>query len=146
VNSADNVISMLNQLLGAEQCNLAPRLVQSEVFVSGMSVRASEVVHRMADTTRRNCEQLVDLIIDLGGEPRPRPCDVSAANLHYQELSYVLPQLVQAHEKLVRQYNEARPRLAGSQAASGLVSKILSHHESDLSSLKEQASHPVAAS
>lgn len=146
MNSATSIIATLNQLLGAEQCNLAPRLVQSEVFVSSMSVPASEVVRRMADTMRRNCEELVDLIIDLGGEPRPQPCDVSTANLHYQELAYVIPQLVQAHENLIRQYTAARPKVAGNRAASDLITSILSHHDRDLSRLKELAGHPAAAS
>jgi hypothetical protein len=93
----------------------------------------------MSAAMRRHCEQLVDLIIDLGGEPRPRPCDVSTAHLHYQGLSYVLPQLIQAHEKLIRQYADARAKLARSPRAAELVARILAEHEPDLHSLRELA-------
>lgn len=145
MSSTDVVIAALNDLLSAEQRNLAPRLVQADVFVSGMSVRASDVVRRMAETMRRNGEQLVELIFDLGGEPRPRPCDVSTAHLHYQELSYVLPDLIRAHEKLIRHYVDARSKVAGNTRATELVNRILNQHEHDLLSLKDLWPSPMVS-
>lgn len=121
----------LNQLLDAEQQSLVRRVSEATPYLSLSELAAGNLVHSMADTCRHNCEQLSELILDLGGQPVPRRVDLATGNLHYLRLAAMLPQLVEAHEKLISSYREVAPRLAAEPAASALANQILTCHEAD---------------
>ncbi|MDO8629360.1 MAG: hypothetical protein Q7R41_02605, partial [Phycisphaerales bacterium] len=88
------LIAVLNELLAAEQQNLAPRLFESTLFVSRLDVEAYDVVRAMAQACREHCAALTELILEFGGQPAPRTGDVTTADLHFLELHYVLPRLI----------------------------------------------------
>ncbi|MBI1825485.1 MAG: hypothetical protein HY287_10020 [Planctomycetes bacterium] len=128
-------IDLLNELLSVEQANYAARLVESTVYVGSDSMQADRVVERMARTNREHCEQLTDLILDLGGSPTPRRFDTITADLHFQDLAFLLPRLIEYQKGLVAKYEEIVPRLSMIPRAQSLAARILERHQRDLSSL-----------
>jgi hypothetical protein len=126
------LIAVLNELLAAEQQNLAPRLFESTLFVSRLDVEAYDVVRTMAQTCREHCSALTELILDLGGQPAPRTGDVTTADLHFLELHYVLPRLIADQRLLEHKYSVAAPRVAAEPGAAALVSRVLDRHRRDL--------------
>jgi hypothetical protein len=125
-------IAVLNELLAAEQQNLAPRLFESTLFVSRLDVEAYDVVRAMAQACREHCAALTELILDLGGQPAPRIGDVTTADLHFLELHYVLPRLIADQRFLEHKYAIAAPRLAADPGVAALVSRVLDRHRRDL--------------
>lgn len=136
MNASNDALAVLNDLLSGEQCALAPRVIESTVFVSGTSVAALDIVQRMARTSRRNREDLASMVIELGGEPGPRRGDAATAHLHFQDLHHLLPELIRGQERLVRKYQAALPLLTASTRAAALARRIATQHENDLQKLQ----------
>ncbi len=130
------VIVVLNELLAAEQQNLAPRLFESTLFVSRLDVEAYDVVRAMAQACREHCAALTELILDLGGQPAPRTGDVTTADLHFLELRHLLPRLIADQQTLERKYAVAAPRVAAQPRATALVIRVLDRHQRDLQQLR----------
>jgi hypothetical protein len=130
-------VAVLNDLLGAEYAAIAPRLFEAGPFISRLSVKDVETAERISRASPAHCEALTGLILELGGVPGPRRVDVTVADLHYQELHFVLGRLVADHERLVERYRRALGRLAGTPRASALVGRLLAQHEAELSGLRE---------
>ena len=136
------VVAILNELLTLEQRSLAPRLLESTVFVSDLSVAAFSLVQRMAQATGDHTAALTKLILDCGGSPGPRSPSVATADLHFQELQHVLPRFIADQEAFVRRYTTAAERLSGEPRALALVTRILQRHQQDLEKLGELSSAP----
>lgn len=130
------VIAVLNELLAAEQQNIAPRLFESTLFVSRLDVEAYDMACAMAQACREHCAALTELILDLGGQPAPRPADTSTADLHFLELHYVLPRLIADQQALERKYAFAAPRVAAEPRAAVLIGRILERHRRDLAQIQ----------
>jgi hypothetical protein len=131
------VVAILDELLTLEQRSLAPRLLESTVFVSDLSVAAFGLVQRMAHATGDHAAALTKLILDCGGSPGPRGSSVTTADLHFQELQRVLPRLIADEQALIRKYAIAAQRLSDELRASALVTRILQRHQQDLEKLHE---------
>jgi len=129
-------IAVLNELLIAEQQNLAPRLFESTLFVSRLDVEAYNVVRAMAEACREHCAALTELILDLGGQPAPRTGDVTTADLHFLELHYVLSRLIAEQRFLESKYAIAAPRVSAEPRAAALVSRVLDRHRRDLARIE----------
>jgi hypothetical protein len=132
----DSITAALNDLLAAEYRNIAPRLCESTVFVSQVSGDAFEIVRGMARASQDHCEALTALIRELGGEPVPRSLDVTTADLHYADLSQILPRITAAQLALVAIYRLASARVGVEPRAAKVVSRITERHKSDLKMLK----------
>lgn len=132
----ESIAAILNGLLAAEHRNIAPRLCESTVFVSQLSVDANEIVQGMARASRDHCEALTAVILELGGEPVPRGLDVATADLHFLDLSHVLPRFIAAHLSLVAVYRLASSRVGDEPRAASVVSRITGRHRSDLRMLQ----------
>lgn len=130
------VIAVLRELLAAEQRSLPPRLAESTVFVSRLSIDDEDALRRMVHTHVSNCERLTKLILSIGGSPGPRAGDVRSATLHFLALHHALPQLLADREMLIRKYTAAAQRLAGSPAALGAVNSILERHREEIGVLQ----------
>lgn len=131
-----DVLAALNDLLFAEAGNLAPRLIESAASASPSSVRLLDVVRNLAELSRRAGESITELILDLHGQPGPRPCDAATAGLHFQGLCFVYPQLLRGHERLVAAYRSIVPRLSESRDAMILGNRLLAEHERELAQLR----------
>ncbi len=134
---ADSVIDALNEVLSCEQRSLAPRLFESTVFISRLSVDSWRVAESMLHSSHDHQAALTGLIGELGGVPGLRPCDVTTGDLHFQELRCVLPRLIASQEKLVASCRSVVERLGPDPRAVELVNSILARHEGDLASLRE---------
>jgi len=142
--NAPSVLSVLNELLTRESQSLAPRLFESTVFVSRLSVADHLAAQRIAEANARHGSALAGLITDLGGVPGPRTGNVLTADLHFQELHYVLPRLIANHEALIASYRLAAQRVTGEPTAVKLLAEILSQHEHELADLRGLMDKPKA--
>jgi len=131
------VVAILDELLTLEQRSFAPRLLESTVFVSDLSVAAFSLVQRMAQATGDRIAALTKLILDSGGSPGPRSSFIVTADLHFQELQHVLPRLIADEQALIRKYAVAAQRLSDEPNASAIVTRILQRHQQDLQTLRE---------
>lgn len=131
-----SAIAILKELLTLEQKAPALRLFESTVFVSQLSVANWHITKRIADTNKKNCALLVELIQELGGTPGPRIQDVTTADLHYQELCRVLPRLIAEQESLTAKYQTADRHVASHAKAASLIHKILKQHQDALTELR----------
>jgi len=131
------VVAILDELLTLEQRSLAPRLLESTVFVSDLSVAAFSLVQRMAQATSDHTAALTKLILDCGGSPGPRSSSVATADLHFQELQHLLPRLIADERALIRKYAIAIQGLSDEPHALALVTGILQRRQQDLQTLRE---------
>ncbi len=138
-------IAVLNELLVAEQCNPAGRLLESTVFVSDVSSEAEGVVRGMIEATTEHRRALTALIRRLGGEPGPRGNDVMSGDLHFQELGGAVQRVTSGQRRLIALYQRALERLGDEPEAAAVVSQIVEQHRTDLSALEHAACHPAAS-
>jgi len=131
------VVAILNELLTLEQRSLALRLLESTVSVSSPSVPALVLVQRMAAATRDHGAALAKLILDLGGTPAPRRYLIATADLHFQDLQFVVPRLVANRGAIVRSYTFAAQSLSDEPRALALATRILQQHQQHLQALSE---------
>lgn len=132
----DSVCAILNELLAAEQRAIAPRLFESTVFVSALSISEFPVVQRIVQQAQRNCERLTTKILECGGVPAPRLPVAAMANMHFQDLHHVVPLVIADQEALVRTYKAAAQQLAPEPGAAELVTRILELHFDELEELR----------
>ncbi len=134
---------ILNELLSHEQMNFPRRLLDSTVFVSGLSVEDLNLVERMARAGDEHSAGLTHLILRLGGVPSPRTADPSVADLHFQELRSVLPRLIADRENLVRKYSLSLQRLNAEPQAVKLLQGVLDRHRQELAFLQRRGGYNV---
>ncbi len=142
----DAVIDVLIELLALEQSALPRRLVEATVFVSRVAIAEHELIRRMARECDEHCAWLVAAIVELGGEPAPRSGDLRSADLHFQELHYVLPRLLDWLERQVAAYARAAGPLAAEPHAARVAAQIHARHQVNLGALHEFSSAPARQS
>ncbi len=136
------VITVLNELLAAEQQSLAFRLFESAMFLSRLDVEAYDVVRSMADAAQDHGEALTKLILELGGEPAPRTGDVTTADLHFLELHYVLPRLISEQQRIQKACSVAASRLSTIPRCAAVIARVLDRHRQDLEKLTLLSARP----
>ncbi len=139
------IVDILNELLAFEQRNMVPRVLESTVFISRLSIEAMNVVQEMARTSAENGAGLADAIRELGGVVGLRTTDTSSADLHYQELHHVLPRLLADREALLHRYELAAHRVGAEPRAVEAVQSILRRHQEELARLQQIADRNVGA-
>lgn len=132
---------ILNELLTAEQGSIAPRLVESTLFVSRLAVEDLVTVRKIARACRDHCGWLTELILDLGHTPWPRVNDLRSADLHFQELRQVLSRLAADLEALIRKYTLAAARVTDEPRATALITRILDRYRGYLAAIQELSKH-----
>ena len=139
-------IDLLNDLLQQEERSLLPRLRESTVFVSWASAGEHVVVERMIDEANEHRGWLVAAIIRLGGEPLPGLADIRSASIHFLELDFVLPQVVESHRGLLSVYEAAASEASLNPVTSEVVSRIIERHRKHGEQLDELASRAKSPS
>ncbi len=134
-------VGILNELLASEQRNLVPRLLESTLFISRLSVEALDLVQQMARASEEHASRLADAIRELGGVVGPRMTNAASADLHYQELRHVLPRIIADREALVHKYTLAAPRVGTHQRVAEMVQHILRCHQEELARLQQSGGH-----
>ena len=140
------IVDILNELLAFEQRNMVPRVLESTVFISRLSVETMNVVQEMARASAENGAWLADAIRELGGVVGgPRMTDTTSADLHYQDLHHVLPRLVADREALLHRYELVARRMGAEPRAVEAVQRILRRHQEELARLQQIAGRNVGA-
>lgn len=130
-------VDILNELLALEEECLPDRLVESTLFISRLAVEDAQTVQDMVAVSREHAAGLSELIDQLDGTPGPRIVFADSADLHYQELHFVLPRLLREHEALIRKYESAARQLPPDTSAFALVDRILRRHKDSLEKLRK---------
>lgn len=133
------VVEQLNDLLEVEGRGLAGRLNEVHSFVDWADAGTAAALRRIADRLRAHQRQLTDAIVRLGGVPRPRTPDMATARVHYLNLRYLLPFLIDNTRDRVRAYTRATTNVSTEPLASDTVNRILSQHQADLEQLEALA-------
>lgn len=128
------IIDILNELLAAEQRNVVTSLMESTLFVSHLSVSAHEVLRRMARSNHEHSQRLVEAILGQGGVPGVRLVTLKPADLHFQELSSVLPRVLADRRTLIGKYEVAQQRVKEPNTAT-ILAQILDRHRAEEVSL-----------
>lgn len=135
-----SLIAVLNDLLIAEQCSLAPRLFESTMFVSKLDIDLYQLVRSMAQSSRKHCAMLTEVILELGGQPVPRRVDVTTGDLHFLEVRSLIPRLLASQESLEQLYQQAGTRVGSEVRAASVVARILDRHREYLVRLRSLSS------
>lgn len=131
-----HIIDVLNELLGAEQSYLLPRLAESGIFVTQPSTKDHVVIERMTRGNARRREALASLIIESGGAPAPREADLESADLHFQQFDLILPRLLESTRAVAAKYVRAAGRVSAHMSAASLIAQHSAQHKDDIASLE----------
>ena len=130
------IVDILNDLLDQEQRGVSLRVAESTTFVSDEAIPERLFLDRLIGSIQIHSRDLVDAIVAMGGEPAMRRYDAATADLHFQDLRFVLARIESDLKELVRRYSLAGPRVADSRMASSLVGRNLAGHQAHLSELQ----------
>lgn len=135
--AAHDTIEILNELLAAETAGLIARLRTASPFVDWTGTEENEVVGRILRDQARNAEILTQEILRLEGAPEPSLPDTTTADLHYLDLAFLLPKILDSQRKIVDLYQSALAELSGEHlATTRCISDLLAEHRRYLSELE----------
>ncbi len=129
-------IEVLNTLYAAEKRSLLPRLPELFNFVTWVSADQFELIKRIVADQREHEAWLFDAIERCDGAVYPTGADLTTANLHYLDLSAVMPRVVASVESLARLYKDAEAVAAQlTPLAAETLRRIARRHERHLEQL-----------
>ena len=123
----------LNRLLRAEYGSMLFRLHEASPHVTWTSAGDRLLIDRMMNDERTHERELIDAILDRRGAPAPRNFPTNTGEVHYLDLTYLMPQVLASKRELVRIYESAGN--TGDPAADALRSRILDNHRRHLAGL-----------
>ena len=136
---------ILDELAHAEQRSILPRLQESTVFISWASTDEADAVKKMVAEQREHLAWLIELTNSLGESPTPCALDMGSTNIHYLELNYLMPRVIQDKHNLIQLYERSMPSVAGYAEAEALVARILERHRAQLATLEQLGQQLEAA-
>jgi len=119
---------LLNDLLAAEGRSLLPRLVEAGVHVQAAEAAAFDTIRRLAARQAQDRRRLVDVLLALGGEPRPAAADIQSADFHFLNLSALLPRVIASQGELVRRYERSIEAVADCPPVAEVVRDLADRH------------------
>lgn len=126
-------IEALNRLFKAEQGSLIQRLAEAGSHVSWPAAGDHLIVQQMLKETKDHQQSVARMIGDLRGALQPPYYPTDLGEVHYLELSFLMPRVITNVRNLVKLYESAGVR--NSDAAS-LVNRILGDHRRHLEQLE----------
>ena len=93
-SSQDISIDVLNAVYAAERSSLVPRLAESSLFFAWGDARQLAQVQRIIAEQQEHQAWLFEAIDRLDGSVYPSTPNAMSANLHYLDLTAVLPEVV----------------------------------------------------
>lgn len=138
-----SAIEILNELLMHESQSLLSRLGESTVFVSWACADEQQIVSSMIQEETQHRAWLVEAIRDLGGDPLPVRADIQSTNVHYLDLSFVLPRALKDRNRLLASYESAAAQIGSNPRAGSVIAKIAERHRKhirELSTISDQRS------
>jgi rubrerythrin len=131
------IIEILNELLHHGSRSLLSRLNESTVFVTWASAGEHRDVSAMIDEEMEHRAWLAEAIFDLGGEPFPVSPDIRTSNVHYLELSYLLPKVLEDRKRSLAIYESAAEQVASNERAAAVIAEIISRKRRHVERLSE---------
>jgi hypothetical protein len=116
----------------AEHGSLIQRLAEAEAHVSWPAAGDHLIVEQMLKETKDHQQSLANMILDLRGAIRPPYYPTELGEVHYLELSFLMPRVIANVRKLVTLYESAGVRNSD---AAVLVNRILGDHRRHLEQL-----------
>jgi hypothetical protein len=126
-------IDSLNRLLRAESGSLIHRLAEASPHVSWPAAGDHLIVQEMRSEILDHQQSLATMILDLRGAPSPPGYPIQTGSVHYLELSFLMPLVIDNMRRLISLYETAGVR---SHDAAALVNRILGDHRRHLSQLE----------
>ena len=141
-----NLSKTLDRLSHAEQRSMLPRLRESVVFVSWASADDADAVAGMIQQEQEHIAWLVEMMLGLGESPTPCTADVHTTSMHYVELNYMMPRVIQSKRNSIAFYEQNAAAVSTKAEASALVARITERHKSHLAQLNEMTGSLESAS
>ncbi len=129
----------LNILYQAEYASLIPRLAESTVFVSWASADEAAVLEDILCEENEHSAWLVEELARVGESPVPPPPDAGTTNLHFLQLDFVMPQVINDLKGRLALYSRVSPQLSQYPEASLAARKIAARHQAHLEALQKMA-------
>ncbi len=134
-----DVIRVLNDLLAGEQRSLMPRLTESTPFVSWALADESEVIQQMIREEAEHVGWISEMIVAQGTAPAPGLAAIDSGDIHYVELSFIWPRIIESKRDLLAACEAALGQLTPDQDAAALVAKLRGRHHDHLEKLRQFA-------
>ncbi len=141
-----NLSKTLDRLSHAEQRSMLPRLRESVVFVSWASADEANAVAGMIEEEQEHVAWLVEMMLSLGETPTPCTADMHTTSIHYVELNYMMPRVIQSKRNLIGFYAQNAAVLSASAEAPALVARITERHKAHLAQLNQMTGSLESAS
>jgi bacterioferritin (cytochrome b1) len=141
--SDEDVIGLLNDLLELESCSLVARLGEAYPFMGRSAAEHGAVFQQMVEQEADHQRRLVGAIEALDGVPRPARGDTLSAGLHYLNLEYLLPQIVEEKQRLIAAYRRSADEIPTDGPAAAVVADILARHQAHLERLQQMTQRPA---
>jgi len=133
--SHQNAVDALNDLLAAEYESLIPRLAQADPYVSWPAADDRALIEQMLADVEAHKRDLTQLILKLRGSPVPPRYSTETGGLHYVQLSYLMPAVIQSVREMIAAYESAGP--TGSAEADALNARHLADYRRYLTHLEK---------
>lgn len=133
---ADNpsTIDVLNELLAAHKRSLLLRVMETSPFVSPADAALADTLRHIIAEETEHADWLVEAVVERGGSPVSALPDPRTASIHYVDLCYLLPRIVQDERRILRASEAAAERIKDP-AARELVTRIAERHRRHLDAL-----------
>ena len=115
-------------MIAAERQGLFGRLIESTVFVSESNSADLEFVRRTVAQQEAQLGQLIELLIELGGEPMPFRGDIHSADFHFVDMHVLWPRVLAREQVLADQFEQAKDHLEDCPPALTLAQEITARH------------------
>lgn len=131
----ERAIRILNALLERESRSVLPRIREANPFVTWASAAERRMIDDMIREETEHRAWLVDAIRDLGGEPLPVSADIASTNIHFLDLSYVLPTVLEDRTRVLTAYETAASQAGTSPLAADVIARITDRHRRQIDRL-----------
>ncbi|MBV8781772.1 MAG: hypothetical protein JO353_10280 [Phycisphaerae bacterium] len=107
------MIDALNELLDAELNSAFAFLEKSTPYLDRTHASLHHALHKMAANSQRRAKRLIDLIESEGASPMVRGLQPSEQFISYLSIQYLLPTLIEAKQRDIQRYQQAREKMRG---------------------------------
>lgn len=137
VNTMDTV-DVLCDLLAGEQGSIFHFLREADPYIKPEQVELRRSLQQIIDADRRRKAELIRLISEQGGGPRPCPVCSEHQYMAYLSVGYLLPKLLQARQATLGRYEQAIAAVSDEETKSLLKTHLIELHE-EMESLRKAA-------
>lgn len=131
----ERAVRILNELLEHECRGVLLRVRESNPFISWASADERRMIDDMLGEDTEHRARLVEVIRDLGGEPLPVTADIASTNMHFLDLGFVFPTLLEDRKRLLAAYESAASQVGAHAVAATVITEITDRHRRQIQRL-----------